>query len=82
MLENPSESVVLNSDCILESPQKLPGWPLSLKIKINLHIKQLSGTNSHHIIEGAFKAVARALRFAVKKDADFINDIPSTKGLL
>lgn len=50
--------------------------------KINLHIKQLSGKNSHHIIEGAFKAVGRALRAAVKKDADFINDIPSTKGLL
>ena len=50
--------------------------------KLNLHLKQLSGTNSHHIIEGTFKAVGRTLRKAVKIDADFANDIPSTKGVL
>ena len=50
--------------------------------KITLHIKQLSGTNSHHIIEGAFKAVARALGQAARIDPAFINEIPSTKGLL
>ena len=50
--------------------------------KITLHIKQLSGSNSHHIIEGAFKAVARALRKAVKIDADFADSLPSTKGVL
>lgn len=49
---------------------------------ITLHIKQLDGTNSHHIIEGAFKAVARALRAAVKIDPDAANEIPSTKGVL
>ena len=50
--------------------------------KINLHIKQLAGTNSHHIIEGAFKAVGRALGEAARKNPDLINEIPSTKGIL
>ncbi len=49
---------------------------------ITLHIKQLDGTNSHHIIEGAFKSVARSLRAAVKIDEEFSDDIPSTKGVL
>ena len=46
----------------------------------NLHIRQLAGKNSHHIIEGAFKAVARALREAVKSDGT--DAVPSTKGVL
>ena len=46
----------------------------------NLHIRQLAGKNAHHIIEGAFKAVARALRAAVKSDGS--DAIPSTKGVL
>ena len=49
---------------------------------IILHIVQNAGRNSHHIIEGTFKAVARALRAAVKIDPDFANEIPSTKGVL
>lgn len=49
---------------------------------LNLHIKSLSGSNTHHIIEGTFKAVARALREAVKIDLDFKDEIPSTKGVL
>ena len=49
---------------------------------ITLHIKQLSGTNSHHIIEGAFKSVARSLAAAVKIDENHKNGIPSTKGVL
>ncbi|MBR3966700.1 MAG: imidazoleglycerol-phosphate dehydratase HisB [Clostridia bacterium] len=49
---------------------------------ITLHILQNAGKNSHHIIEGAFKAVARALRLAVKLDADFPDEVPSTKGVL
>ncbi len=49
---------------------------------ITLHIKQLSGTNSHHIIEGAFKSVARSLKGAVAIDNDFKDEIPSTKGVL
>ncbi len=47
-----------------------------------LHIKQLSGKNSHHIIEGAFKSVARSLKTAVSIDAAFAEEIPSTKGVL
>lgn len=49
---------------------------------VTLHIVQNAGRNSHHIIEGAFKAVARALRDAAKIDPDFANEIPSTKGVL
>ncbi len=47
-----------------------------------LHIRQLAGENSHHIIEGTFKAVARALRAAVAIDADAKDELPSTKGVL
>lgn len=47
-----------------------------------LHIRQLAGKNSHHIIEGTFKSVARSLRQAVSIDPLFANDIPSTKGVL
>jgi imidazoleglycerol-phosphate dehydratase len=47
-----------------------------------LHIRQMAGTNSHHIIEGAFKSVARSLKAAVAIDADFADEIPSTKGVL
>lgn len=47
-----------------------------------LHIKLLSGKNSHHIAEGAFKAVARALRGAVSIDPKGADTVPSTKGVL
>lgn len=47
-----------------------------------LHIRSLAGKNSHHIIEGAFKSAARSLREAVAVDAEFANEIPSTKGVL
>ncbi len=50
--------------------------------KINLHLKQLDGTNSHHIIEGSFKALARALKTAVAVDEKYKDEIPSTKGIL
>ena len=49
---------------------------------ITLHISQLAGSNSHHIIEGAFKSVARSLKEAVSVDAVFSDEIPSTKGVL
>lgn len=49
---------------------------------LTLHIKQLDGENSHHIIEGAFKSVARSIRNAVKIDSDFSDEIPSSKGVL
>lgn len=47
-----------------------------------LHIKQLDGRNTHHIIEGAFKSAARSLRQAVAVDARFADSLPSTKGVL
>ncbi len=47
-----------------------------------LHIRQLAGSNAHHIIEGVFKSMARTLRASVKIDEDFASDIPSTKGTL
>lgn len=50
--------------------------------KCALHIKQLDGKNSHHIIEGAFKAIARSLRAAVSIDEKKRDEIPSTKGVL
>ena len=49
---------------------------------ITLHIKQLSGTNSHHIIEGTFKAVARVLSRGTSIDEKFKDEIPSTKGVI
>lgn len=47
-----------------------------------LHIKQLAGENSHHIIEGAFKSAARSFSKAVKINSDYKDEIPSTKGVL
>lgn len=47
-----------------------------------LHVRQLSGSNAHHIIEGIFKSLARALKVAVKIDSDAKDEIPSTKGVL
>ena len=49
---------------------------------ITLHLNQINGTNSHHIIEGAFKSVARSLKTAVAIDPLFADEIPSTKGVL
>ena len=48
---------------------------------LTLHIRQLAGTNSHHIIEGMFKSVARSLSEAITKDPRY-SDIPSTKGVI
>ena len=52
------------------------------KANITLHLKQLDGNNSHHIIEGSFKAFARALSMACKIDENKKDEIPSTKGVL
>lgn len=49
---------------------------------MSLHLRKLAGTNSHHIVEGAFKSVARSLRTAVAIDQTDPNGIPSTKGVL
>lgn len=50
--------------------------------KCALHIVELAGKNSHHIIEGAFKSFGRSLRTAVSIDKEFKDEIPSTKGVL
>lgn len=47
---------------------------------MSLHLRQLAGKNAHHIVEGAFKSVGRALKAAVVLDGS--NEIPSTKGVL
>lgn len=52
------------------------------RANITLHVTKLAGTNSHHIIEGAFKSVARSLRQAVSIDEEYADEIPSTKGVL
>ena len=49
---------------------------------VTLHIRQLAGFNSHHIIEGAFKSFARTLKQAVAIDEANADSIPSTKGVL
>ena len=49
---------------------------------MSLHIRKLAGTNSHHIVEGAFKSVARSLKAAVAIDPAAADVIPSTKGVL
>ena len=56
-------------------------YALSYGAAMNLHIKQMDGCNNHHIIEGAFKAFAKALDEATKYDSR-ITDVLSTKGAL
>lgn len=55
---------------------------LTRHAKLCLHFQQLAGKNSHHIIEGAFKAFAHALASALKIDPTKADKIPSTKGML
>ncbi|QDH17860.1 imidazoleglycerol-phosphate dehydratase HisB [Swingsia samuiensis] len=54
----------------------------AMSAHIALHLTCKAGTNSHHIAESGFKAIARALRFAVSIDMRNANSIPSTKGVL
>jgi len=55
---------------------------LSRTAGITLHIQQLDGENSHHIVEAMFKALGRALKQAVAIDPAYADEIPSTKGVL
>ncbi len=55
---------------------------LARRADMTIHVRQLAGENSHHIIEGAFKSLARSLRAAVAIDPRFASEIPSTKGVL
>jgi len=50
--------------------------------RMTLHIRQLDGINSHHIIEATFKAFARSLRMATEPDPRRASAIPSSKGVL
>jgi len=52
------------------------------KAGLTVHLRMLEGKNSHHILEACFKALARALRAAVRIDEELKNEIPSTKGTL
>ena len=54
----------------------------AVNARLTLHLRKLAGRNSHHIAEGAFKALARALREAVSIAPEFQDEIPSTKGML
>lgn len=57
-------------------------WGFVRAAGCTLHIRKLAGENSHHILEGAFKSVARSLRAAAALDPALGDEIPSTKGLL
>ncbi len=57
-------------------------WAFVRNAACTLHIKQMAGSNSHHIIEGAFKSVARSMKQACAIDPDFADEVPSTKGVL
>ncbi|MEF2656380.1 MAG: imidazoleglycerol-phosphate dehydratase HisB [Eggerthellaceae bacterium] len=50
--------------------------------QVTLHVKMLAGENAHHIVEACFKAVGRALRYALELDQRALNELPSTKGAL
>ena len=50
--------------------------------EVTLHVRKLAGTNSHHIIEGVFKSVARTLRKATRIDPELNGAVPSTKGVI
>ena len=54
----------------------------ALNAGITLHVRSFAGSNSHHIIEGAFKSAARSLREACSIDPALADEIPSTKGVL
>lgn len=55
-------------------------YALASNAKMNLHIKEISGKNTHHVIEGIFKSFAVAFKKAIKSDGS--NNMPSTKGVL
>lgn len=52
------------------------------KAECTLHMRELAGSNTHHILEGSFKSAARSLKKAVAIDPVYADEIPSTKGVL
>ena len=57
-------------------------WGFVRSAAAAVHLRQLDGTNTHHILEAAFKAFGRAMRQAVKQDTELSGEVPSTKGVL
>lgn len=57
-------------------------WGLARAMGMTLHVRQLAGENTHHILEALFKALGRALKQAVALDPARLDEIPSTKGTL
>ena len=55
---------------------------LAIAMGLTVHIRMLAGENTHHIIEGIFKALGRALRQACAIEEEYADEIPSTKGVL
>lgn len=55
---------------------------LSRELGLTIHLKQMAGENSHHIIEAVFKGMGRALRAACAIEEKYADEIPSTKGVL
>ena len=77
-LEIPTEKVgTFDTELTVEFLQAFASHAL-----LTLHVRQLAGKNAHHIIEGVFKALARALSAAAAPDPRAANEIPSTKGIL
>lgn len=54
----------------------------SRELGLTLHVKKIHGSNTHHIIEGIFKGLARSMKEACEIEENFKNEIPSTKGAL
>lgn len=52
------------------------------EVGMTIHVKMLAGENTHHIIEGVFKGLAKAMRQACAIEEEFADEIPSTKGVL
>lgn len=75
-LENPTEKIGSFDTELVE--EFFLGFTRSCPM--SLHLRKLAGTNSHHIVEGAFKAFGRAMKAAVALDGT--DKIPSTKGVL
>lgn len=55
---------------------------LSREMGLTVHVKQIAGENTHHIIEAVFKGLGRALRTACAIEEEYADEIPSTKGVL
>lgn len=57
-------------------------WAVARSANMTIHFQQMAGSNTHHIIEAAFKGFARAMRQAVAIEKEYADEIPSTKGVL